>query len=232
MRDIDGLPTRWGIWAPERLNGDPDWAMERGINSAELLSFLKLAHHVSGEARFEAAYRHLVERHRYARNVEEAPNLNPAWRTYIDLELLAFAYPALIGLEKDPRLRRSYRRSFERWHEAVRRDGNPFFEYVYGSLSGLRRPASDDARAFLVDTPLDLIRWSVSLDAREDLRPRRFPIVEAWQTDRRLPPSEIGYSRTDQNPWLVRQGDGGETESDGVFWLLPYWMGRTYGWLP
>jgi hypothetical protein len=27
------------------------------------------------------------------------------------------------------------------------------------------------------------------------------------------------------------QGDGGQTESDGVFWLLPYWMGRYYGYI-
>ena len=24
FRDIDGKPTRWGVWSPERLNGDPN----------------------------------------------------------------------------------------------------------------------------------------------------------------------------------------------------------------
>ena len=36
FRDIDGKPTRWGVWAPERLNDDPDWWLERGVNSVEI----------------------------------------------------------------------------------------------------------------------------------------------------------------------------------------------------
>ena len=54
----------------------------------------------------------------------------------------------------------------------------------------------------------------------------RTPELEHWQTPRLLPPSERGVPRTDDNPRLAVQGDGGRTESDGVFWLLPYWMGR------
>lgn len=231
LRDLDGRPTRWGIWAPERLNDDPDWAMERGINSVEILSFLKVAHHVSGDPRYDHAYRTLLRDHHYDRNVLEAPNLNPAWRTYIDFELLAFAYPALLQLESDPRLARLYRRSFERWHDTVRADGNPFFEFLYAAHASPRKASLDAAREFLIDTPLDLIRWGVDLSQREDVLLARRPAVENLQIQRRLPPSEIGYSRTDQNPWNARQGDGGETESDGVFWLLPYWMGRHHGFV-
>jgi hypothetical protein len=232
LRDQDGKPTRWGIWAPERLNHDPDWEMERGINSVEILSFLKLAHHLSGEERFQQAYLTLIRDHGYDRNVLDAPNLNPAWRTYIDMELLAFAYPALLSLETEPRLRRVYQASFERWHQAVAADGNPFFEFLYAAYRTPRRARLEEARVFLRETPLDLIRWDVDLTGREDLQWRRAPEVERLQYHRRLPVAEIGYSRTDQNPWLATQGDGGRTESDGVFWLLPYWMGRHHGFVP
>jgi hypothetical protein len=51
------------------------------------------------------------------------------------------------------------------------------------------------------------------------------------QTDRLLPISEINFTRWDRNPWQAAQGDGGHTESDGVFWMLPYWMGRYYGYI-
>ena len=37
--------------------------------------------------------------------------------------------------------------------------------------------------------------------------------------------------RWDENLWRVVQGDGGQTESDGIWWLLPYWMGRHYGYI-
>ncbi|MCK6500234.1 MAG: hypothetical protein L6Q38_12240, partial [Nitrospira sp.] len=224
--DLDGQPTRWGVWAPERLNGDPNWAMERGINSVEILSFLRLAHYLSGDSRYEEHFVRLYETHDYRRHVLEAPNLNPAWRTYIDMELLAFAYPALLALEKEPKRLSVFRASFERWHDAIRSDGNPFFEFLYATYGNRRHARLDAARDFLADTPLDLVRWSVDHLRREDVQPTRWPEAERWQTSRLLPPSETGYSRTDQNPWLIQQGDGGLTESDGVFWLLPYWMGR------
>lgn len=232
LTDLDGRHTQWGVWAPERLNHDPDWAMERGINSVEILSYLKLARHVTGDAKYERHYRELVERHGYAGNTLEAPNLNPAWRTYIDFELLAFAYPALLKLETDPHLLRIYRQSFERWHRTIRADGNPFFECVYADVAGTRRANLAGARRFLAETPLDLVRWDFDATQREDVTARRHPEVEHWQTPRLLPAAEIGYSRTDQNPWHVRQGEGGRSESDGVFWLLPYWMGRHLGVVP
>jgi hypothetical protein len=36
LRDTDGQPTRWGVWSPERLNHDPDWRLDRGVNSLEI----------------------------------------------------------------------------------------------------------------------------------------------------------------------------------------------------
>ncbi|RLD83679.1 MAG: regulator, partial [Bacteroidetes bacterium] len=38
---VDGKYTKWGVWSPEILNNDPEWAPERALNSLELLSFLK-----------------------------------------------------------------------------------------------------------------------------------------------------------------------------------------------
>jgi hypothetical protein len=226
--DLDGQPTRWGVWSPQRLWHDPDWANEAGINAVELLSYLKLAHHLSGEGRYAQSYHELLERHRYRELVLRAKNLNPAGRTHIDDELLAFAWPALITLETQPDLRALYREALERWHAAVQADLNPFFEMLYAGLTGL--PAAvPEAVAALRAQPLDLIRWTVDNSAREDLRAVRTPELEQLQTDRLLPPDERGTPRTDENPRRLVQGDGGSTESDGVFWLLPYWMGRHYG---
>lgn len=231
LRDLDGQPTRWGIWAPEFLNHDPNWEMERGINSLEILSFLKLAAHVSGDARYEREYHRLLREHHYDRNLAQVPNLNPAWRTYIDFELLALAFPALLALETDPALLRLYRSCFERWHNTIRADGNPLFEFLYARFASPRKANLRGALAFLRDTPLDLVRWDIDNRSREDVPVHRAPEVEHWQTRRLLPASEIGYSRTDQNPWRAQQGEAGMTESDGVFWLLPYWMGRQQGLL-
>lgn len=230
--DQDGRPTRWGVWAPERLAGDPDWANERGINSVELLSYLKLAAHLSGDAKYDQHYRELLDRHGFRDRVLKAKNLNPAGRTHIDDELLAFAWPMLVLLEKDRSLRALYARGLARWHEAVAPDQLPFFEVLHAGLTGRRNTRMQQSLRQTIDDlrqqPLDLVRWTVDNRAREDVRIVRRPELEKHQTDRLLPAAERGTPRTDENPRDAVQGDGGQTESDGVFWLLPYWMCRYY----
>ncbi|GIV18656.1 MAG: hypothetical protein KatS3mg023_0407 [Armatimonadota bacterium] len=230
LRDIDGTHTRWGVWSPEKLNGDPDWAPERGINSVEILSFLKATYHITGDAKYEREYRKLLDEHGYRENVQRAKTFNPAWRTHIDDELLALAFPALLLYETDPELKKLYRQALDTWYAGVKQDQNPWFHFVYASLTGTA-PEMGDSLMFLRDAPLDLVRWTVDNTRREDLRLVRSPESESWQTDRLPPPSERGVMRWDDNPWIAVQGDGGRTESDGVFWLLPYWMGRYYGYI-
>lgn len=230
LRDIDGRATLWGVWAPERLRHDPNWAMEAGINAVEILSYLKLAAHVSGDARYDREAWRLLDEHGYRELVPRAKNLDPGWRTHIDDELLAFAWPALLALERDPKLRRLYRDAFERWHQAVQPDQQPFFEMLYAAY-GDRHNDLSTAVFFLRDTPLDLVRWTFDQSRREDLRLVRVPELEYLQTDRLLPPSERAVLRTDENPRKALLGDDGLSESDGVFWLLPYWMGRHFGFL-
>jgi len=230
LKGMDGTHTKWGVWSPEKLNDDPDWAPERGINSVEILSYLKLAFHVSGERRYQDEYLKLLGEHDYAANVREAKTTNPTWRTHIDDELLALAYPCLLTHEDDPKLRRLYRESLDHWYAAVKADCSPFFEFIYGACSG-RTPQLDISVAYLRDASLDLVRWTVDNSRREDIRIVRIPEWENLQTNRLPPPSERGVIRWDENPWKAVQGDGGHTESDGVWWLLPYWMGRHYGYM-
>ncbi len=230
LKDLDGRHTRWAVWSPEKLNGDPDWQFERGINSVEILSYLKTTYRITGDEKYQQHYLDLLHKHHYADNVLKAKTTDPAWRTHIDEELLALAYPALLLHETDPALRALYRRSLDAWYAECHRDQSPFFDFLYASLTG-EPPDPMPAVRFLRDAPLDLIRWCVDNSTREDLRIVRYPEMERPQTDRILPPSERGVIRWDDNPYLPVQGDDGETESDGVFWLLPYWMGRHYGYI-
>ncbi len=228
LRGMDGRHTTWGVWAPNYLNNDPDWTPERGINSLEILSYLKLAYHVSGDRRYERLYRRLLFQEGYAENVKRAKTFNPAFRTHIDDELLALAYPCLLLHEEDPQLLALYRESLDRWYEGVRGDQSPFFDYTYALCTG-KNPQPELSLFALRDASLDLIRWTVDNSHREDVHLVRYPELETLQTSRLLPPSERGVIRWDNNPWAAVQGDGGRTESSGVWWLLPYWMGRYLG---
>ncbi len=231
LRDIDGSSTKWAVWSPDKLNNDPDWRTERGINSLEILSYLKLAYHVSGNEKYHKKYLSLLYDHNYLENIREVKTMNPAWRTHIDEELLALAFPCLLLYEKDEKLREAYFKSFDQWYTAAREDCSPYFNFMYGAYTG-SDPNLDCSIESLRDTPLDLVRWRIDNTKREDIHLTRYPEFEHIQTSRLLPVSERGgVMRWDRNPWAAVQGDGGHTESDGVFWLLPYWMGRYYGFI-
>jgi len=44
-----------------------------------------------------------------------------------------------------------------------------------------------------------------------------------------LPASERPMMKWNGNPYRLDGGDGGRTEEDGTFFLLPYWMARYHG---
>jgi len=230
FKDVDGQHTRWGVWAPERLNHDPDWAAERGINSAEILSYLLTTWHITGNDKYRAEYLRLAREEGYAENARHAKTFAKSWRTHIDDELLALVYPALLMYETDPELLKIYRESFEAWYQGIAHDENPFFNFLYSGLTD-QCVGLDASGAFLRDAPLDLVNWLVDNSKREDLTLVRAPEVEPLQTSRLLPASERGVVRWDKNPWEAVQGDGGHTEWAPTFWLVAYWMGRYYGFV-
>jgi hypothetical protein len=225
LKDIDGTHTRWAVWAPEILNRNPDWAAERYLNSTELLSFLKVSHFITGNKKYEQAYRKLIQEHGYLENAKTAKRYDRSWNTHIDDILLSLTYPGLLLCEKDEAIRRVIRGSLDHWYAGIRADESPFFNFTYNLLSGekVEIPASIN---YLRDAPLDLVNWEVDNSKREDLALRRTPHLDNLQTDRILPVSEQGAVRWDKNPWEAVKGDGGHTERTPVYWLLPYWMGR------
>lgn len=230
LLDTDGEHTRWGVWAPEKLNDDPNWQPDRGNNSVEILSYLKTAWHITGDDKYQREYLRLLHDCHYDENVRRAKNFAPVSRTHIDDELLALAYGSLLRYENDPELLALYRESINHWYTGIKEEKSPFFNFMYASLTS-GDPQVEDSVAFLRDMPLDLVNWTVDNSKREDVRLVREPEVEFRQTDRLLPPSERGVMRWDRNPWRAVQGDGGKTECAPTVWLLPYWMGRYYGYI-
>ncbi|MBD2699177.1 regulator [Spirosoma sp. BT702] len=224
LTDIDGTPTRWGVWSPDKLNRDPDWAPDRSQNSMELLAFLKLAYHLTGQAKYEQQYRHLIDKEGYLDNMANIKNQNPAWFIYFDVMLAAYLYPILLRCEKDPKLLAFYENHIDQWLEQRSGDKNPLinFLYCYSRNKQVELPESVD---FLVDAPLDLVNWTVDHTKREDVQIVRTPVLDELQVSE-LPPASIRtVVRWDKNPWAAVNGTP-DIEREPVFWLLPYWMGR------
>jgi len=230
--DVHGEPTRWGVWAPERLNDDPNWYPERCLNSLEILSHLRVAVHITGERRYEQAAQSLIEEHHYALNTIKQkilPGDFPgAEDNHSDDELAFLAYYGLLAYETDPELRAIYLTSIERSWQIERAEKCPLWNFIYGAVTG--RPCDVEAAVeSLHEIPLDLVRWQVRNSRRTDINrdpePDRAGHAQARTP---LPWRERPLHKWNGNPYRLDGGNDLEEEC-GTFWLLPYWMGRYHG---
>ena len=103
------------------------------------------------------------------------------------------------------------------------------FNVIYGALTG--EPCDAEAAAeTLREIPLDLVHWNVQNSHRPDVL--RHPDRGRFNEEQSLLPLPFGerpIMNWNGNPYRLDGGDGGRTEEDGTFFLLPYWMGRYFG---
>lgn len=224
LTDVDGQPTHWGIWSPDQLNRDPDWASERSLNSFELLAYLKLASHITGNEKYENAYKRLIEKEGYLDNAKRLNDKNPAWQIYFDRTMEGYLFPILVKYETDPSLKSIYLNLLENWMKSQESGENLINNLTYALATG-KKVNVPQTLEFLRDAPLDLIDWTIDHTAREDVHLVRTPILEEIQVSQ-LPPASIrGTVRWDKNPWAAVSGDPHQVR-EPVFWLWPYWMAR------
>ncbi|MFV2066870.1 MAG: hypothetical protein ACC645_07785 [Pirellulales bacterium] len=244
--DHDGKTTRWARFGPAVLNYNV-MPGTRGLNSLSILSYLKVAEHMTGDPKYRRAYDLLVNEHAYATNV-----LDPKWRNgpgtgnQSDDEMAFMCYYNLLRYETDPRLLKMYRWSL-RWHWISEEPERcPLFNFVYGALddgspmSALRVPGPQRYLADAVDTlkriPLDRVRWAFHNSHRLDVA----MISDAWyrlrpgghfRNGQVLPVDERDLEHWNSDPWTVDGGDGSRTLADGTAYLLPYYLGRYHGFI-
>jgi hypothetical protein len=240
----NGKPTTWGVYAPEKLNRDPRWIGDRGLNSLEILSHLKVAECITGNPRYTKAYRDLIEKHGYAANTIFQRHTWPMnLSNYSDDELAYVAYYPLVWLERDPKLRQSFVMSVGRTFQIVRPQISPFYDFTYAaalqagkSADPAKRPSAGlvDPKQYDLDlcmdwfrrVPSDLISWTVDNSKRRDVGTITRNRHRAQDGSRLLPVDERTQLRWNCDPYQLTEGDGGRVHGDGAFILLPYWMGR------
>ena len=220
-----GRPTTWGKWSPAYFADKTalGWC-DAPLNSLELLSFLKTAQHITGEERFAAEYRKLIEEG-YPRLAAEY-GARKCELNYSDEELAMLSFYPLLEYEKDGALRRTYLSALEQWWENERREENPLWIYMYSRAMG--RPVDPEkAERALARHPMDSIDWTVRNSQRRDIRlasyQDRFGRPESLDL---LPPDERPVMRWNANPFRIDGGNGGRNEDDGAAFLLAYWLGR------
>ncbi len=229
--DFDGKPTRWGIWNPDSLNHSKNWMYERGLNSLQILSHLKAGVHLTGNPKFEKAYKELVEKHGYARNAVQAKQYGPFETSHSDDILNFFPYYNLFQFAKDDPYFSFYVESLERSWKAVEPDRMPVWNIIASAL--LKKDCGlNIALEELQKFPIDQVNWTVDNRHRWDLQ--RDQMADRGgnpQTVSPVPSPESGVSRWNTNPKSFVAGNGGKTEETGTYFLFAYWMGRYYGLL-
>ncbi|MBX3239041.1 MAG: hypothetical protein KIT80_09690 [Chitinophagaceae bacterium] len=227
--DFDGKPTRWGIWHPDSLNHSPNWMYERGLNSLQILSFLKTAIHYTGKAKYEKAYRLLADKHGYVRNAVEAKVFGPFETSHSDDILNFFPYYGLFRYGMNDADSSLFVQSLERSWRHVQSDRMPVWNVIASALLG-RNCDLDIALKELQEYPLDLVDWTMENSHRWDLRVD--PLVDRVRRSQAvhpIPSPESSVSRWNTNPKRLDSGRRGETEETGTYYLFAYWMGRYHG---
>ncbi len=226
--DVDGKPTRWGRWDPDYFLTD-EGRYDRGLQAVELLSFVKTAEALTGEAKYADAYRQLVKLGYPAYTLRWRNTFPPDSVLHFLDELGFWSWANLLKHEQDPELRALYRRGYERGYEVVRGEHNPWFNFLYGSLTG-NECETGPAVNHLREWPLDLRIWSYQNSHRADLHPAPGYVAPKGGT-KAFSPRETEPLRWDH--WIM-QADGGNGGNDVVepsSWLMAYWMGRYYGFI-
>ncbi|MEP7338529.1 MAG: transcriptional regulator, partial [Acidobacteriota bacterium] len=222
--DTDGKRTRWGWWGPDAIWDDPD---ELGLRALHILAHLRTALHITGDAKFKTAYDELISKHRYHLLTRNQKINYPGRVNHSDDELAFLSYYPLLSYETDPKLREVYLDSLERAWQVERPERNPLWNFIYAAGSGAKEFDRADSLSTLQEIPMDLIEWTVTnshrLDVPRDLLSDRFDKKQALIV---LPYDELPMTKWNGNPYRLDGGNGGRSEDDGAYFLLPYWMGR------
>ncbi|MFN0120539.1 MAG: hypothetical protein ACKV2V_08560 [Blastocatellia bacterium] len=226
--DLDGRRTRWGWWGPDTILEDPD---ETGLRALHILAHLRTAIYLAGanqnRARYQAAYDNLIVNHKYHLLMRNQKIMVPGHINHSDDELAFLSYYPLLTLEKDERLRAVYLESLERAWQIERPERNPLWNFIYAACSGASEFDKAESLLTLRQIPMDLISWTVRNGHRQDIEidplSDRFKRKQALRV---LPYDELPMMKWNGNPYNLDGGNGGRSEDDGAYFLLPYWMGR------
>ena len=231
--DVDGEPTHWGRWNPDFFKTDGKF--QKYLNSLEILSFLRTAHHMTGHEKYYEEYKKLIREYGYAKYALTATSNQPGMHNHSD-DLLAFlSYYPLLKYETSDTLKEKYfYKSIRRAARLIHDTRNPNWNFIYGAVM----PPGEDfdpggAVWTLRRMPMDLIYWEVKNSHRTDIDISPYQGMRA--NDARsvtpLAPDERFMLKFNENPYRLDGYWKAENSEPATFWLLPYWMGRYHGFI-
>ena len=228
LRDKDGKPTRWGRWDPEYLQR-PYGFESRGLNGMEAQTYMHAAYALTGDQKFQDGLAQLLKWRYHTYTVRQKITFPPDSVATWDDELAFFCYHVLLRYAQDPDLRSIYLRSLERSWEVQRIQQVPFFNFIYGALTG-NDCEVPQAVQHLREWSIDLVNHNYHNSQRADLAAQRGYVSYCGGT-RAISPRESEAKWGSRPAMQYDGGEDGKGVTPPIGWLMDYWMGRYYGFI-
>ncbi len=223
--DIDGLPTSWACWNEHALNDDNMWMWEKGVNSLEMLNFLKISYHISGDEKYEKKYKNLISEHHFLLNATHHKRAD-GHCSHIDDNLAMLNTLTYLMYEKNESIRQYILMGLADHYEYEKIEGNPYFGFIYSAFTG--EPCDvDTCIKALKDFPYETEALQYDNDNRKDLEYDDEPVY--WGEPPRLKKplnwDERYIGRVGLHAFTRSSKDDIEIFS-GMSYLFIYWLGR------
>lgn len=234
--DVDGEPCPGGRYDPETISGGGGSVGYGGVTALQYLALLRVAHHLTGEARYLEAYLDRGIEKGYLGEVRHQKIQSALRRGDSVADLLAYlAYLVVLRYEDRMTLRDIYLQSLDESWRIDRDSGRPLVGLVYG----VSRYSGFDLEGIVQNLraqPSDLVDWRVDSCWRKDLARAQAQSPDSLpRLAEPLPPGEQMLLEPGDDPtrcvWSFDEDPdrmGGRLERTGVSYLLPYWLARAY----
>ncbi|MCA9077976.1 MAG: hypothetical protein KDA93_23305 [Planctomycetaceae bacterium] len=251
--DHDGKSTRWAHFSPDDLNRNPAWVAERGMNSYAMLTYLIIAHHITGDQKYRDVYLKLAIDHGYGMNGMSQYKWIPGSHSpgHQPGDNLTFMnYYHLLRYETDPELLSMYYFAINRHWSFEQYERNAFTNFIYAACcrGKIRKDnwgevdmsPPDECYTDAIDTlkryPLDLVEWPMSNAHRIDMLPlegqdREHAEIGSDIHGYAFPIDERNETYWDWDPWELSSNDKGMVLRPGFHYLLAFYMGLYHGFI-
>ena len=242
LTECDGNPTTWAKWNEAYFNTEDGWA-DAPLNSQELLMYLLVSEHITGNPRWRETYNYLINEKGYADlgllhydrffHVSQAEGCDPAENMmYGDNMLCVMSFWGLLSLEKDPILREKYIKSLRTWDHTLLRETTPGYFFTLKSVYDDMPINEEDTIDWFIHFNPSRLPASVSATTRADVPKRQMP-GGYCETGYLLQPDERYIAKFDRDPLEFKNVDsGGVMNCESCFvYTLSYWVGKYYGFI-
>lgn len=226
--DKDGKPTSWACWNESALNLDNAWMWEKGVNSLEMLNFLKISYHMSGNERYNKKYQSLIKDHHFLINAAYHKRAD-GHSSHIDDNLAMLNTLSYLLVEKDPAIRQYLLMGLASHYEYEKIEGNPYYAFIYKGFTGAPCDVDTVVKA-LKDYPCDMKNRVMYNSNRRNIEMDYEPLE--WYEE---PHIKVPFA-WDERPFATLglrafkvDGGNGITYENGMSFIFIYWLGRFLG---